>query len=236
MSVVLAALREVIEATLPVLALILFFQLVILRRVPPNVRTMMVGVGMAMSGFFLFILGAKISLIPMGMRIGEFLAGVSSAVVVIVALLLGITVIFAEPAVRILARQIEEVSAGSLRKRFVIPTVALGVGFAFVFAVLRVMNGFSLAWVLVPGYLLVLALMLLAPRSLVPVAFDAGAVATGPVAVNFLLPMTTGMAVALWGEDAGMLGFGIVGIIAMCPIVLMLLLGIALNWRQGNDR
>lgn len=236
MSIVVAAFLEVIEATLPVLALILFFQLVILRRVPPNIRAMMVGVGMAMSGFFLFILGAKISLIPMGMRIGEFLAGVDATVVVIVALFLGVTVIFAEPAVRILARQIEEVSAGSLRKRFVTPTVALGVGFAFVFAVLRVMNDFSLAWILVPGYLIVLSLTLLAPRSLVPVAFDAGAVATGPVAVNFLLPMTTGMAVALWGEDAGMLGFGIVGIIAMCPIILMLLLGIALDWRQGNDR
>jgi hypothetical protein len=230
-SVVVHAFWEVIEATLPVLALILFFQLVILRRVPPDIRKMLIGAAIAMVGFFLFILGAKISLIPMGMQIGDFLATLHPVGVVLFALVLGIAAIFAEPAVRILAVQIEDVSGGSLRKRFIVPVIALGVGVALAFAVVRISAGLPLAYLLVPGYVVILVLTLVAPRSFVPIAFDSGAVATGPVAVNFVLPMTTGMAISLWGEEAGVLGFGVVGIIAMVPIGFMLVLGIMLARR-----
>lgn len=226
---VLNAALEVLEAVLPVLALIFVFQLFVLRRVPPNLRTMLTGIGMAMLGFFLFILGAKISLIPMGMRIGEFMSAAHPAVIGMFAFVLGVTVIFAEPAVRIFGHEVENVSSGSLRKRLIVPTVALGVGLALVLAALRLTYALPLAYLLVPGYLLILALTLLTPRAFVPIAFDAGAVATGPVAVNFVLPLTTGMALALQGGDTGVFGFGVVGIIAMCPILFMLLLGIALS-------
>ena len=235
MSIVGHALLEVIEATLPVLALILFFQLVILRRVPPDILRMLVGAGIAMVGFFLFILGAKISLIPMGMHIGDVMAGVHPVVIVLFALVMGVAVIFAEPAVRILAVEIEEVSAGSLRKRFIVPVIAVGVGFALAFAVIRIMNDLPLASILVPGFGLVLILTLFAPKAFVPIAFDSGAVATGPVAVNFVLPITTGMAISLMGEEAGVLGFGVVGIIAMVPIAFMLILGIVLRGRTRSE-
>ncbi len=235
MSIVLHAILEVIEATLPVLALILFFQLVVLRRVPPEILKMLLGAGIAMVGFFLFILGAKISLIPMGIHIGDVMAAGSPIVVVLFALVLGVAVIFAEPAVRILAVEIENVSSGSLRKRFIVPVIALGVGFALVFAVLRILNGVHLGYVLVPGFVIILVLTLLAPKPFVPIAFDSGAVATGPVAVNFVLPITTGMAISLMGEQAGVLGFGVVGIIAMFPIAFMLILGIVLRGRTRSE-
>jgi hypothetical protein len=220
---------EVIEATLPVLALILFFQLVILRYVPPDLRKMLVGAAIAMTGFFLFILGAKLSLIPMGMRIGEFMAGTSTPLILLFAFVLGITVIYAEPAVRILAEQVEDVSSGSLRKRFLMPVMAIGVGVALVLSVVRIVADLPLATILLPGYLVIVALTLVAPKSFVPIAFDAGAVSTGPVAVNFVLPLTTGLAISLWGEGAGLLGFGVVGIVAMVPIAFMLVLGIVLR-------
>jgi hypothetical protein len=86
-----------------------------------------------------------------------------------------------------------------------------------------------LSYILLPGYLLIVALTLIAPKSFVPIAFDSGAVSTGPVAVNFVLPLTTGLAISLWGEQAGLLGFGVVGIIAMVPIAFMLVLGIVLR-------
>jgi hypothetical protein len=220
---------EVIEATLPVLALILFFQLVILRYVPPDLRKMLVGAAIAMTGFFLFILGAKLSLIPMGMRIGEFMAGTSTPLILLFAFVLGITVIYAEPAVRILAEQVEDVSSGSLRKRFLMPVMAIGVGVALVLSVVRIVADLPLATILLPGYLVIVALTLVTPKSFVPIAFDAGAVSTGPVAVNFVLPLTTGLAISLWGEGAGLLGFGVVGIVAMVPIAFMLVLGIVLR-------
>jgi len=225
---------EVIEATLPVLALIAFFQFVVLRRSINQPRTVLIGVAMAMVGFYLFIVGAKLSLIPMGVAIGELLAGAPIVAVLGFAFVLGAAVAFAEPAVRILAFEIDEISAGSLRKRLISTAVALGVGLAVAVSVLRIVHELPLAAVLVPGYAIAIVLTLLTPRDMVPAAYDAGAVATGPVAVNFVLPLTTGMALALWGEDVGALGFGVVGIIALGPIITMLALSLSLRRRETD--
>ncbi len=225
---------EVVEATLPVLALIAFFQFVVLRRAVTEPRAIVTGILMALFGFYLFIVGAKLSLIPMGIAIGQLLAGAPVLAVVSFAFVLGAAVALAEPAVRILAFEIDQVSAGSLRKRWISGAVALGVGLAVAAAVLRIINELPLAAVLVPGYALAIVLTLFTPRDMVPVAFDAGAVATGPVAVNFVLPLTTGMALALWGEDVGALGFGVVGIIALGPIITMLALSLALRRREPD--
>ena len=225
---------EVIEATLPVLALIAFFQFVVLRRSINQPRTVLIGVAMAMVGFYLFIVGAKLSLIPMGVAIGELLAGAPIVAVLGFAFVLGAAVAFAEPAVRILAFEIDEISAGSLRKRLISTAVAVGVGIAVAVSVLRIVHELPLAAVLVPGYAIAIVLTLLTPRDMVPAAYDAGAVATGPVAVNFVLPLTTGMALALWGEDVGALGFGVVGIIALGPIITMLALSLSLRGREPD--
>ena len=230
----LEVLLEVVGAIIPVLVLILFFQIVVLRKIPPDIKNILSGVVMAVFGFFLFILGAKMSLIPMGGMIGAFLSGCDILWVVLFAFVMGISIIFAEPAVNIFAYEIEEVSSGYIRKRVIIPTIAIGVGFALVFGALRIFHELSLIYILIPGYLLILLLTLITPEEFVPIAYDAGAVATGPVAVTFALPMMTGIAIGLWGEEGGIIGLGTVGIIAMCPIIFMLFLGIIYNRKKKN--
>lgn len=225
----LGVLLEVIGAITPVLALFLFFQLVVLRKMPPELRDMLVGVLMAVLGFFLFLLGARMSLVPMGQRIGAFLAGYDRTWVALFVFIFGIAGIFAEPAVRILAYELEEASSGSLPRNFITPTIAVGVGFALVFSTVRIFHALSLAYMLIPGYILVLLLTRFTPREFVPMAYDAGAVATGPIATTFALPMMTGMAIGLRGAGSGIWGLGTVGLIALCPIIFMLVLGIILN-------
>ena len=225
---------EVLEATVPVLALVFFFQFVVLRRRLENVRTTLIGIGMAIAGLFLFMFGAKVSLIPMGVEIGSRLAGLPLFALIAFAFVVGASVATAEPAVRIFAHEVDEVSSGSIRKRWVLVAIALAVGVAVALAVARIAGGWTLAAILVPGYLVLLLLTLWAPARFVPVAYDAGAVATGPVAVNFVLPLSTGIAIGLRGEGAGLLGFGVVGLIALFPIAAMLLLSIALE--RGRTR
>lgn len=231
-SDLLHVVQEVLQATLPVLALILFFQLVVLRQVPPDLRKMLLGAGIAIVGFFLFMLGAKLSLIPMGRAIGVTMADASLWILLPFAFVLGIATIYAEPAVRILAEQVEEVSAGSIRSGFILPVMAIGVGVALVLAMLRIHGDFSLLAIMIPGFVLMMTLTLLAPRSFIPIAYDAGAVATGPVSVNFVLPLATGVAMTMGRE--GLIGFGVVGIVSMTPIIAMLLLGIALRRRTSR--
>lgn len=225
---------EVVQATLPVLLLIAFFQFVVLRRPLQNPLAVLVGIVLAMLGFLLFIVGAKLSLIPMGVAIGAALSSAPLLPMLLLVLVVGAAVALAEPAVRILAFEIDEVSSGSLPKRLTAGVIAFGVGIAVALAVLRISLALPLAAILVPGYALALLLVLFAPRDTVPAAFDAGAVATGPVAVNFVLPLTTGMALALGGADAADLGFGVVGIIALGPIITMLTLSLLLRRRERN--
>lgn len=225
---------DVIIAIMPVLGLILFFQIVILKKTPSDITKMLTGVLMTIFGFFFFLFGAKISLIPFGEMIGEFLSKGNMLEVIVFTFIFGIICVFAEPAVSILAYEIEEVSSGYIKKNLIVPTIAIGVGFAMIFGTLRIFNELSIAYILIPGYVLILLLTCFAPKEFVPIAYDAGAVAVGPVAITFALPMMIGMATGLRGEGSGILGLGTVGLIAMSPIIFMLFLGIIFNRRKKS--
>lgn len=226
---------EVIEAITPVILLFIFFQIIVLKKVPPNLKNMLMGVVMTTIGFFMFIFGARISLIPMGEKIGAFLSGNNQFLILLITFLIGIFVIFAEPAVNILAYEIEKVSSGFLKKKYIIPIIALGVGVALVLIILRIFLEISIAYILIPGYLLMLFLTYFAPKEIIPIAYDSGAVATGPVVVTFALPIITSIAISTLGNEAGVFGLGTIGLIAMCPIILMLIFGILLKRRMKNE-
>jgi len=226
---------DVVIAIMPVLGLILFFQIVVLKKTPPDIKRMLTGVLMTIFGFFFFLFGAKISLIPFGEMIGEFLSKYSILEVTLFTFVFGVICLFAEPAVNIFAYEIEEVSSGYIHKNFVVSTIAIGVGFALLFGGLRIFHELSIAYILVPGYILILLLTCVTPKEFVPIAYDAGAVAVGPVAITFALPVMIGMASGLWGEGSGILGLGTVGMIAMFPIIFMLCLGIIFNRRRKSE-
>ncbi|MDI6724483.1 MAG: DUF1538 domain-containing protein [Methanobacterium sp.] len=222
---------EVIEAITPVIVLFIFFQLIVLKKVPPNFKRMLVGILMTTIGFFLFLLGARISLIPMGEKIGAFLSETNSFLVIFLIFVIGIIVVFAEPAVSLLAYEIEKVSAGYLKRKYIIPIIALGVGIALTLIILRIYFEIPIAFILIPGYILLLFLTYISPGDIIPIAFDSGAVATGPVVVTFALPIITSIAIGMLGGESGVFGLGTIGVIAMCPIILMLLFGIMIKRR-----
>ena len=182
-------------------------------------------------GFFMFILGAKISLISMGEKIGVFLSGTDSLIIIIFTFVIGILVVYAEPAVNIFTYEIEEISAGFLKKKYIIPLIALGVGVALVIVILRIFFEISISYILIPGYVLIILLTYIAPKEIITIAFDSGAVATGPVVVTFALPIITSIAISVLGAESGVFGLGTIGVIAMCPIIFILIFGILIKRR-----
>lgn len=231
---VLEVLIEVLEAIAPVLILFFIFQGLVLKKIPENIRDLLSGVLMTIIGFFLFFYGAKISLIPMGNQIGTFLAGVDFFWVVILIFIVGIFAILAEPAVNVFVYEVEKVSSGYVRKNILLLSIALGVGVALIFSALRIYYNLPLAIILIPGYIIILCMVLLAPKEFIPIAFDSGAVATGPMVVTFALPIMTSLAIGLRGNDSGILGLGTVGLVAMFPIASMLMIGILLKRREKS--
>ena len=151
------------------------------------------GTLVASAGLFLFLLGVTVGFLTFGRVIGEALGTVSPRwLLVPFGVVLGFVTTWGEPAVRVLADQVEEASTGSIRRYVVLSTIALGVSVAVALGLLRIAYGIPLVWLLVPGYALVIVLMRFSDTGFVSIAVDAGGVAIGPLANTFLLALALG--------------------------------------------
>ncbi|WP_276929346.1 DUF1538 domain-containing protein, partial [Herbinix luporum] len=146
-------------------------------------------------------------------------------VLVLIGLIMGYFVVAAEPAVFVLKEQVEEVTEGSISAKAMGLGLSLGVGVSVALSMIRVITGISILYFVIPGYLIALILTFIVPPLFTSIAFDSGAVASGPLAATFLLPFAIGASEALGGNiysDA----FGIVALIAMTPVITLQLFGL----------
>jgi len=218
---------EVLQAVMPITVLVIVLQITLLALPVAVMARFLIGALMVMAGLFLFLRGVKIGLLPIGQAIGsELPKRVSMGFLLALAFALGFVVTVAEPDVRVLAHQVDYVSAGEIGKGVLILVVALGVGISVSLAMLRIVLGLSIGIVLGLGYAAVLVLSFFVPSHFLPVAFDAGGVTTGPVTVPFILALGIGVVSVLGGKSALADGFGVVGIASIGPIVSVMILGI----------
>jgi hypothetical protein len=214
-------------AVLPLAALFVAFQLLFLRLPKREVSRVLTGALVASAGLFLFLLGVTVGFLTFGRAIGEALGTLSARwPLVPFGIVLGFVTTWGEPAVRVLADQVEEASTGSIRRTVVVSTIAVGVAVAVAVGLLRIAYGFPLVWLLVPGYGLVIVLMRFSDKGFVSIAVDAGGVATGPLANTFLLALALGTSAAIGGQNPLVHGLGLVALIALAPMVSVMLLGL----------
>jgi hypothetical protein len=219
--------RGVIIAVTPLVLLFLLFQVFLLRLPLKQVADVLKGVLIAAAGLFLFLLGVGIAFLPFGRAVGEALGALDHAwLFAAIGVLLGFLTAWGEPAVRVLADQVESASNGSIRSTMVLLAICVGVAVWVGIGMLRISHGIPLLWLLVPGYGLVLLLMGFSSREFVAIAADAGGVATGPLANSFLLALALGASSAAGGQDPILDGFGLVSLIALAPIMSVMALGL----------
>ena len=194
----------------------------------PKRRLLKIGVGVVFTyiGLVLFLTGVNVGFMPVGYHLGNQMAGVPQALVVVFALVMGVLVVLAEPAIHVLNGQVEEITGGYITKRSMLIGLCIGVGSAIALAVVRIIFDFSLIWYIVPGYFISLALSLVVPPMYTAVAFDSGGVASGPMTSGFILPFAIGVCVGFQGEGAVLRdAFGVVSLVAMAPLITIQLLG-----------
>ena len=185
------------------------------------------GVILVCAGLILFLLGVRLGLLPLGEQVGAALPKTGKAgLVIFFGFLLGFVVTVAEPDVRVLATQVDFVSAGAVSKNILIYTVALGVAIFVGLAMLRIMSGIPLPVLLVGGYVLIFVLSMFTPPHFVPISFDAGGVTTGPMTVPFILALGVGVASVMRGKSVSADGFGLVALASIGPVLAVLLLGV----------
>ncbi len=219
-------------AILPIAVLFVVFQLWLLKLPRTEMMRIVTGTALASLGLFLFLLGVSIGFMPFGRAIGEAIGSLSLKwLVVPFGLVLGFVTTWGEPAVRILADQVEEASGGSIRQRLVMIAICTGVAVAVGLGLFRISHGIPLLWLLVPGYAIVIAAIWLSDRDFVSIAVDAGGVATGPLANTFLLALALGASSVVAGRDPLVHGLGLVALIALAPIISVMMLGMAVRWK-----
>lgn len=222
---------EVGLALAPIVAFFLLFQLITRAFHKRQLIRVVLGIVITFVGLVLFLTGANVGFAPMGTVIGKELAGVAKGWLLIpVGMVIGYFVVAAEPAVHVLNRQVERMSAGAIKARSMQLALSISVCCALGLAMLRVITGINIMWILVPGYAAALVLTFFTPKLFTGIAFDSGGVASGAMVSAFVLPMAIGACGVIAGGEAASAimtdAFGCVSFVALMPLITIQVFGI----------
>lgn len=224
--------KEIALSLLPILLFFGAFQIAVLKLSRRNLLKILVGLVYTYLGLVLFLTGVNIGFMPAGNYLGQVIAGLDQAwILVPIAMVMGYFIVRAEPAVYVLNKQVEEITDGAITARSMGLGLSIGVAVSLGIAMLRVLTGISILWFLIPGYALALGISFFVPKIYTAIAFDSGGVASGPMAAAFLLPFAQGACVAVGGDivkDA----FGVVAMVALTPLITIQLLGVFSRLRK----
>ena len=227
---------------LPIVVVISVFQIFVFRESAAALFSMAGGALLIIAGLTFFIFGLRIALFPIGEGIAHSLARKGSVFwLVVFAFVLGFGTTIAEPALIAIAAEAAEVAAGAgaielseeakdgyaLGLRL---TVALAVGVAIVIGVIRILANWSLPYMIIGGYCLVVLLTSIAPPEIVGVAYDSGGVTTSTVTVPLVTALGVGLASSIKGRNSMTDGFGLIAFASLAPILFVLAYGTILQW------
>jgi len=225
---------------LPIVIVIAFFQIAVLQRPIPEFSSIVLGTFYILIGLTLFISGLRTGLFPVGENLAHaFVQRGSLLWLVIFAFALGFGTTIAEPALIAIANEAAQVAAvggiishdqsavDSYASTLRI-TVAIAVGFSVVLGVFRILKGWSIQWLIIGGYLLVLLTTLIAPEWIIGIAYDSGGVTTSTITVPLVTALGVGLASGIRGRNPLTDGFGMIAICSLLPIIAVMILGVLL--------
>ncbi len=227
---------EVAVAVGPIVIFFLIFRLVSGGRGSEGLGRIMVGVAYTYIGLVLFLVGVNVGFMPIGNYLGAALMSSSYKwIIVPLGAIMGYFIVAAEPAVHVLTKQVEEETSGTVPGKALSLSLSIGVAISIGIAMIRVLTGISLLWIVVPGYVLALALSFVVPDIFTSIAFDSGGVASGPMTATFLLPFAVGASSMVEGGNVITDAFGLVALVAMTPLIAIQILGLVYK-RKYNKR
>jgi hypothetical protein len=227
---------------LPIVLVISAFQLFVFREPVTGLLSIATGALLVVAGLTFFIFGLRLALFPVGETLAHALARKGSVFwLVVFAFLLGFGTTIAEPALIAIAAEAAQVAtnAGTIemsdeaRNSYALGlrlTVALAVGAALVLGVIRILANWSLPFLIIGGYCLVILLTEMAPEEIVGIAYDSGGVTTSTVTVPLVTALGVGLASSLKGRNPMTDGFGLIAFASLMPILFVLAYGIVLQW------
>lgn len=224
--------KDVALVILPIVLLFFIFQFFVFKFPKQKVFRTIFGFFITYLGIVMFLTGVECGYSNLGYKIGSAISGLSYNYIAIpISFVLGASSVMAEPALHVLKKQVENITGGVIKQKVIVTVISFGVACSVAVAVMQNMYDFSLLYVIVPVYVVSLFLTFFNTKLFTAVAFDSGGVATGAMAVSFVLPFVMGL------SSGSAQGFGTIALIAAFPILSMQILGaiykIVLLKKQG---
>ena len=255
MDLILDTLKFVGNSAIDVLPIAIFlfaFQKFVIGGRMPNFGRIVVGFVFVIVGLGLFLEGLESTLFPLGRLMAqqltdpEFLESTRISVtaalvwrdyywVYLFAAAIGFSTTLAEPALMAVAIKAHAVSGGAIGVWGLRVAVAIGAGVGVSLGCFRIISGLPLHHFIAAGYLVVIAQTTLAPKLIVPLAYDSGGVTTSTVTVPLITALGLGLAEAVPGRSPLLDGFGLVAFAALFPIISVLAYGQLAVMKQQVD-
>jgi hypothetical protein len=242
-KILLATCRDV----LPIILLIIGFQLLVLRQPIPHLRRLVVGGVYVVIGLALFLAGLEKALFPLGKIMADqlsdpvFIYGAGEIAsqanwkaygwVYLFAAMIGFATTIAEPSLIAVAYKANEVSAGTINQWGLRVTVAIGVAFGISLGTFRIVTGTPLYLYILVGYMIVIVQTLFAPKSIIALAYDSGGVTTSTVTVPLVAALGLGLSATVPGRNPALDGFGLIAFASLFPIIAVLGYAQLMNWK-----
>ena len=226
---------------LPIIVVIAFFQLVILKQPIPNLEDILIGTLLVVIGLALFINGLQMALFPIGENIAYAFAKKGSTVwLLIFAFALGFGTTIAEPALIAVSAEAAKVAASAgliadlvdARDSYAYGlriTVAFSVGLAILIGVIRIIKGWPLQYLIIGGYVGVVIMTAFAPKEIIGIAYDSGGVTTSTVTVPLVTALGVGLASSIRGRNPMIDGFGLIALASLTPMIFVMAYGMVVH-------
>lgn len=240
MSSLIAVFLDTFWDVLPIVLIIVFFQIVVIRKKLPNTPRLMLGSFYVLVGMTLFLMGLEKALFPLGRLMAEQLTnpeflqqsstfhaleeGLSTLNwqdyywVYFFAFAIGASTTIAEPALIAVASKANQISGGTISAWGLRLAVALGVALGITLGCFRIVTGTPVYYFIIAGYVLVIIQTLRAPRAIIPLAYDSGGVTTSTVTVPLVAALGLGLAESVPGRNPMVDGFGLIAFASLFPI------------------
>ena len=239
-GIISSALHESLTSIAPLFGLFIIFQIFLLKMTARQVIRMLIGFVYSFAGLAIFLGGVYGGFMQTGKQLGQVFGslafergGIWMFLLILTSLILGAIIVCAEPAVWCLSEQVETVSGGTIKRKMLLVFLSVGTAVAIGLAMWRAIAGFNIKWLLVPGYVISMLLMLFCPELFTGIAFDSGGVASGPLTSTFVLSFALGAANSASGSGDS---FGVIALVAMMPLIAIQIMGIVYKIKTSKNK
>ena len=233
-TLILKKLKAAFTDLLPIILVIAFFQIIVLRQPLPHMWDVLLGALLVVMGLTLFIQGLEMGLFPIGEAMAHALARKGSLFWLLAfAFALGFSTTVAEPALIAVAAKAAAIAgqgglidpAPESLKQYAFGlrmSVAFSVGLAILIGVLRILRGWPIHYLIIGGYVLVMLMTIIAPKEIIGIAYDAGGVTTSTITVPLVAALGVGLASTIRGRSPLVDGFGLIAFASLLPIIFVM--------------